>query len=137
MRLTRHMGRAVAGIVVASVLLMAAPQLWAGGRDSDASRMQAKKVAVGSSESDSLSPPNDQVDWRYFKLDERKTVKVSVSGASEKADVELALTTATGSTIEKATATRGSATVEATLDPGIYYFSVSAKGSTTYTADVR
>ena len=138
MRLTRRMGRAVAGIVVAaSVLLMAAPQLLAGGRDSDASRMQAKKVEVGSSESDSLSPPNDQVDWRYFKLDERSSVDISVSGASEKAGVELKLTTATGSVIDQATATRGAATVEATLDPGIYYFSVSAKGSTKYSVDIR
>jgi hypothetical protein len=138
MRRTRRIGKIVAGIVaVGAVLILSSPQLLAGGRDSDASRMQAKKVELGSTENDSLSPPNDQVDWRYFKLDARKSVEVSISGASDNANVEIALTTATGSKIDAATASRGSATVKTTLDPGIYYFSVSAKRSTKYTASVR
>ncbi|MGM0556184.1 MAG: hypothetical protein ACQEVA_07380 [Myxococcota bacterium] len=138
MRRTRRIGRIVAGIIaVGAVLTMSSPLLLAGGRDSDASRMQARQIEVGSSENDSLSPPDDQIDWRYFKLDERKSVEVSISGAADKAGLEVSLTTATGSKIDSKSASRGSATVEATLDPGIYYFSVSAKGSTKYTASVR
>jgi hypothetical protein len=135
---TRRAGTFIAGVLTTIALLMlASPQLLASGRDSDGSRMQAKRVDVGASESDSLSPPNDQADWRYFKLDARKSVDISVSGVAEKANVELVLTTATGSNIEATTASRGSASLKATLDPGIYYFSVSAKGSTKYTVEVR
>lgn len=132
------MGRFVVGITVAIALcMMSVPQLLAGGRDSDASRMQARKIDVGTSESDSLSPPDDQIDWRYFKLDERKSVTVTVSGAAENATMKLELTTATGSKLDEVGTSRGTATLKVTLDPGIYYFSVSAKRSTSYDVTVK
>lgn len=124
-------------LTVGAAVLLCAPQILAGGRDSDASRMQARKIDVGASESDSLNPPKDRVDWRYFKLGERRSVEVSVSGADESASMTVELTTATGTEIDSTSATRGNATLEKTLDPGIYYFSVSAKRSTTYSVQVR
>ena len=118
-----------------ALVLVAGPG-WAEGRDSDGSRMQARKVKVGASESDSLSPPSDKADWRYFKLDSTKSVTISVNASVDKATISVSMTSATGKSIVSSRATGSPVTVQKELDPGIYYFSVESNHATDYTVQI-
>lgn len=128
--------RSAPAICVVMVTLLVAGQLWAKGRDSDASRMQAREIAVGASDNDSLAPPSDATDWRYFKLDSKRKVTVSVNPTSDKATVSVAMTTATGESLASSQSTGRPVTVSEELDPGIYYFSVESNRATDYTVRV-
>jgi hypothetical protein len=121
-----------AALLVASTLLLAASEADGRGRDSDGSRMQARKVSLGSKHSDSLSPPDDRVDWRYFKLDEARSVTVSLRASPEDVPVGLVVTSATGSKLGSETSSNGKAAVSRSLQPGLYYVGVSSKKAAKY-----
>lgn len=102
----------------------------ARSRDADASRMQARKVAFPSSHSDSLAPPEDRVDWTYFKLSQSSRVSISVEFDTPNVGGRLILAGATGR--ERASAADENARLNESLEPGVYYVSVSSSKPTSY-----
>ncbi len=101
-------------------------------RDADTSRMQARQVEVGSVHTDRLSAPDDVVDWRIVRLDERGTLRLELTVQTSERSAKLALTNATGEELETVEAGSESATIERRLDAGIYYISVSSSQSLEY-----
>ena len=106
--------------------------LGAKSRDSDGSRMQARKIEFPSTHKDALSPPDDAVDWRYFKLGAPRRADLSVTFGGAGAGGRLALTTATGRELAVADQASKKATVSEKLEPGVYYVSVQTKKATGY-----
>jgi hypothetical protein len=127
-----------AAIVGCSALLFVAPaDLGAKSRDSDSSRMQARKIDFPSKHSDSLQPPDDLVDWRYFQLGAPTEVSLRAKFDADDSDATIGLTGATGQEIASAQAKDNSATIVQDLDPGVYYIRVQAQAKTTYKLAVR
>jgi hypothetical protein len=120
-----------------SLLLGAPVELDAKSRDSDASRMQARKIDAPSSHTDSLNPPDDRVDWRYFKLSEAARVSLSVKFDSDVRGGELGLAGATGPEMATVRVEQRSATIDQRLDPGVYYVRVQAETKAGYRIAVR
>jgi hypothetical protein len=118
------------------LLMCIATPLGAHARDADGSRMQASEVALGKSVSDSLSPPRDSVDWRYFRLKSGSDVSIEVSGSRD-VRVKIQLTTATGKMVAETTTAEGKGRLSQKLDPGLYYVSVSAPAATEYKLTIR
>ena len=110
---------------------------FAEARDADGSRMQARSMMLGSSQSDSLAPPRDGVDWRSFKVSGAKAIKISLSHTPASASLSLSLTDARGTSVASASSSAGKVTLAKTLQPGIYYLSVSARARADYTLRVE
>ncbi len=121
---------ALAGLLAPSVLE-------ANSRDSDGSRMQARKIAFPSSHTDSLDPPDDRADWRYFKLTEQTDVKVTATFAGAAAGATLRLMDAGGDELAGASAQGGEAALSKQVDAGVYYISVEASSETDYSLSLR
>lgn len=126
-----------AAMVLGLVLLAMPMQLGAMGRDADGSRMQARELALGGTDSDTLSPPSDAVDWRYLRLSDGHRLVVEVSVSPSSVPVSVQLTSAVGDRIASATSSKGKATLSTQLDPGLYYVSVSASAAARYTISLR
>lgn len=126
------------GLLVCMVVIggFASP-LQARSRDSDASRMQARKIDFPAEHTDKLSPPDDRIDWTYFKLAEARTVTVQVDFDNPAASGKLSLTAATGVEIASSALDAGKARLSRKLDPGVYYVSVQASAASAYTLSVR
>ncbi|MFW5966821.1 MAG: hypothetical protein ACOCV2_04845 [Persicimonas sp.] len=129
-------GQPTRGLILAllAAFFVGAPlaPLEAKSRDSDESRMQAREVEFPSEHSDDLDPPDDEVDWRYFKLDEQSNVEIELSFESDDVGGELKLVGATGDELDSVDVTDGEATLSESLDPGVYYVSVEADAKTPY-----
>lgn len=110
--------------------------LEAKSRDSDESRMQAREVEFPSEHSDDLDPPDDEVDWRYFKLDEQSEASLELSFESDEVDGTLTLVGATGDELASRDVSDGKATLSESLDPGVYYLSVEADSKTSYSLSI-
>jgi hypothetical protein len=141
MQLTANSTRATvvwAAVIGCLAVLLSGPvEVGAKSRDSDASRMQARKVVFPSTHSDSLDPPTDRVDWRYFKLSEASRVSMRATFGTADSGAEIGLTGATGQEIASARADQNSATISQKLDPGVYYVRIQAQTKTTYKLAVR
>lgn len=124
------------GLGSAAVSLLPA-DLDAKNRDSDASRMQARKIAFPSSLSDSLAPPADRVDWAYFKLSNAARVSIGVEFAKASIGGRLSLASATGRELASSTEADGKARVRKSLAPGIYYVSVESSKAASYKLSVE
>ncbi|MFU8803717.1 MAG: hypothetical protein ACNA8W_07915 [Bradymonadaceae bacterium] len=109
----------------------------AQNRDPDGTRMQARKVNVGSTQSATLSPPQDAVDWRYIQLKEGAEVSIEVSSEPASVPVRLVLTSATGDELASASSQGGRVKVTQRLDSGIYYFSIGSSNDVSYRVSVR
>lgn len=106
-------------------------------RDPDGSRMQARSIKVGATESDSLSPPKDSVDWRYVRLGSPKVLNLKVSSKPSSTRVRVTLTDSVGKNLQVATSSEGSLSISERIDPGLYYISVSANAPVRYSLSVR
>lgn len=122
-------------IAIMLALCVAAPVM-AHQRDPDGSRMQASEIDLGKTVSDSLSPPRDSVDWRYFRLKAGSNVSIDISGNRD-VRIRVQLTTATGKSVAEMTTSEGKGRLTQKLAPGLYYVSVSAPASTDYRLTIR
>ncbi len=114
-----------------------AMNLAAQPRDSDGTRMQAQKVALGTTHKDTLSPPADSADWRYVQIE--KATKLTVSVSSEPADknVTVSLTTATGTDLAQSSSSNGRLEITRQLDPGIYYINIQSGSPVSYRMSIQ
>lgn len=126
----------IVGAVALALLIPVAP-LAAFGRDTDGSRMQARPMALDSSVSDRLAPPNDAVDWRYLRLSDARDVTLTVDAVPPSVSVEVNITNAMGKSIARGRTADGKFTTRRRLDPGLYYISVSASRPASYQLSVR
>ncbi|QDG49902.1 T9SS type A sorting domain-containing protein [Persicimonas caeni] len=124
-------------VALIGTLGMLPADLDAKSRDSDASRMQARKIGFPSNQSDSLKPPADRVDWSYFKLTEKARVSLTVEFSKAEVGGRVVLTSATGRELAASSQSGSKASLSASLAPGIYYVSVSASKAASYTLSVR
>jgi hypothetical protein len=83
-----------------------------------------------------LSPPDDEVDWRYIKIEETRTVAFSLQVEPEEKDTTLTLTRATGDELAEVSTDSGSAEIETELQPGLYYTKISASSAISYTLTI-
>lgn len=107
------------------------------GRDADGSRMQARPLTPGSSENDRLSPPNDAVDWRYFRLSSSADVTITVETTPGTLSVDVTLTDAMGKSISRGKTAGGTYTSRRRMDPGLYYLAISAARPVAYRVGIR
>jgi len=105
-------------------------------RDSDESRLGATEHPLGTSAEGELAPPEDDVDWRYIKVEEPRTIAFSLEVEPEGKDTTLTLTRATGDELEEVAADTGSAEIETELQPGLYYIQISASSAIEYTLTI-
>ena len=117
-------------------LLIASPAL-AESRDADGSRLQARSIALGSTQRDTLSPPRDNTDWLSFKVPAGANVTISLNHKPETASVQLSLTDARGQSVASSTSQRGAASLRQRLEPGIYYLSISSNTNVSYSVTVQ
>ena len=113
-----------------------ATQVMASARDADGARVQARSIALGSSQSDTLMPPRDRVDWRSFKVERGGGVTVAITHPNG-VSVSVALSNSRGETLATATSSKGRASLSRTLEPGIYFVSVSSTQKARYEIAVR
>ena len=113
-------------LFVAGSVMGGTTHVEANARDADGSRMQARAIKLGTTQRDTLRPPSDRVDWRSVKLSKATRLSVTVSHKGDNA-VQLRLTDSRGQAKGSATSRKGRGAVSASLEPGIYYISVSAK----------
>lgn len=118
------------------VLFLASP-VWSQERDSDGTRMQARRVVVGSTFQDSLSPPQDRADWRMIRLEEGQVVAIRLEVKTKGAQARLTLTGATGDRIEAGDASAQAASISRKLEAGIYYISVESGQALRYELAIR
>lgn len=130
---TRLVISALAGLFV---LFLALP-VWSQGRDSDGTRMQARRVEVGSTFKDSLSPPEDRADWRMIRLEEGRTIAIELAVTTKGAQARLTLTGATGDRIETEVARVKPASISKVLEAGIYYIAVESSEALDYELSIR
>lgn len=130
-------GRRSLGLASILLCLCFVTDVMAQIRDPDGTRMQARPMRVGSSQSQSLTPPHDVVDWRYIKLERPTEITIEVSGQPENAALRVVLTSATGDELSSVVARAGSATIKRSLEAGIYYVSVGSTQSASYRISVR
>lgn len=119
------------------VLMVVSPSALAQGRDADGTRMQARPISLGTTQTDSLSPPDDRADWRLLRLDEVHQLRldVSLSGGNS---LTLTLTTSSGDPIATSRATENdAASINQRLEPGIYYISVQSSDALRYRLELR
>lgn len=122
-------------VVIAA--MMAPATLYGSGRDSDGSRMQARPIALGSSNNDRLSPPADPVDWRYVRLANAHNLRVSVTTQPASATATVTLTDAMGKSLVRGQTSGGTFETRRQLDPGLYYIAVAASRPLQYTISVQ
>lgn len=127
----RIFSSASAAAITAMVILLAMPVM-AQDRDSDGSRMQARPAALGQTYDDDLSPPSDSADWRMIRLEDRTTITLRLSPRPADATATLILTGSTGNELASERTGRSAATIESTLDAGIYYVAVESSQSLRY-----
>lgn len=127
----------VAALILSLAGLLAPSVLEANTRDSDGSRMQARKIAFPSSHQDSLDPPDDRADWRYFKLTEEASVTMKATFAESPAGAKLRLMDASGDELAATSAQGGKAELSKRVDAGVYYLSVEASSKTDYSLSLR
>lgn len=106
-------------------------------RDPDGTRMQARRVAVGTTHKDTLAPPSDAADWRYVRLASTADLTIEVSHEPASQRVQVTLTTATGDELTSASSQGGRLKLTRNLDPGIYYISIQASGAVSYRMSIR
>ena len=123
----------VAGLAIALIALPA----WSQSRDSDGTRMQARHVDVGSTHSDSLSPPEDRADWRMIRLGESTDLELKLTVRNSDKQATLTLTGASGDRIEQQSAGKSSASITRTLDAGIYYIAVESSETLRYELSIK
>lgn len=132
-----RIGRAVLTAAIVGATLGVAAQGFAGARDADGSRMQARSMKVGSTQRDSLMPPRDRVDWRSFKLSQGKGVSIAINHKPPKAAVAVRLTDSRGQELGVARTRGGRAVLTRRLEPGIYYISVSSRARVSYSLSLK
>lgn len=130
-------GRRLPGLVCVLLCLCFVSEVSAQHRDPDGTRMQARQMSVGSTQSQSLTPPHDVVDWRYIKLERSMEITIEVSSQPENVGIRLVLTSATGDELATVMTRAGSGTIKRSLDAGIYYISVGSSQSASYRISVR
>lgn len=125
-------------IVLACLTTLAfATTAYANGRDPDGSRMQARPIAMGATAEDRLSPPGDSIDWRYVRLADAADVTFTLAATPSNVTLRFTLTDARGNAVIRESSSRGALTVRRSLDPGLYYLSVSAGAAASYKLTVR
>lgn len=128
------------GVVVLLVVLFGAAGILvpdgSTARDSDDSRLGATKHPLGTSADGELSPPDDDVDWRYIEVEEAQTIAVSLQVEPDEKDTTLTLTRATGDKLEEVSTESGSAEIETELQPGLYYTKISSTSAISYTLTI-
>lgn len=134
---TKRVSPSARALVASMVLVGLGWPSSASARDADANRMQAQRLELDEPVADSLDPPEDAADWRYFKLVEARVVTVQVTGASADASLRVTLTSATGDSLKESEVPGSGAPIEASLDPGIYYVKVTAQAPTAYQVTLR
>ncbi len=134
----QSISRAVLSVLaIGALCVVGGAEVEANARDADGSRMQARAMKLGQTQKDTLMPPRDRVDWRSFKLDKAQSVSVSVKGKPASATVRVELTDSRGSSVQSTSFSGGSATLNADLEPGVYYVSVSASARVSYSISAR
>ena len=121
------------GLMVALIALPA----WSQSRDADGTRMQARHVEVGTTHSESLSPPEDRADWRMIRIGESTDLALSLTLRGSDVEATLTLTSATGDRLEQKTAGKDGASITRTLDAGIYYIAVESSDALRYTLSIK
>ena len=101
-------------------------------RDSDGTRLQARHVDVGTVHNDRLAPPQDEADWRMIQLEDDTNLALKLAVRPSDRSAQLTLTGATGDQLAAKTADEDSATIEMSLDAGIYYIAVESTQSLRY-----
>lgn len=114
-----------------------ARSLTAQPRDSDGTRMQAQKVALGTTLKDTLAPPSDSADWRYIQIEKATKLTISVSSEPAARNVTVSLTTATGSELSQTSSSNGRLEIARQLDPGIYYINIQSGGPVSYRMSIQ
>lgn len=109
----------------------------AWSRDSDGTRMQARKIDFGVTHDGRISPPNDIVDWRYVQVQEPVRFSMLVTSKPESVALTMRFTSATGEELASARSTNGRLAFSQALQPGIYYFSLSADEPLGYQVSIR
>lgn len=101
-------------------------------RDTDGSRLGAEEHALGETDVDSLSPPDDAADWRYVEIESDHTIVVTVEKRAAETELEVALTKATGDELETTSSTDERMALERSVAPGLYYVSVASDEAVDY-----
>lgn len=133
MRSARWIVSVLAGFFVVLLVFPA----WSQERDADGTRMQARRVEVGSTFQDSLSPPQDRADWRMIRLVEGRTIVIRLEVKTKGAKAQLTLTGATGDRIERKGAGEQGASISKMLEAGIYYIAVESSEALSYELSIR
>lgn len=134
MKRTRLM---IACALVATTALVGVEDAGAFGRDADGSRMQARSAELGSSYTDTLSPPGDSVDWRYVRISSAAVVTATVRCDPSSSSARITMTDSVGKTIARSSTRDGTGSIKKRLDPGLYYISVSSDANLRYTFSLR
>ncbi len=130
--ISRWIGASIVVAGLACLLMPAEPD----ARDADESRLGAEEHPLGTSHNGDLAPPDDEVDWRYIKVEQAETVSFSLAVSPEKKAGTLTLTRATGDELDQAETDEGSVEFDSKLSPGLYYVKVAASAKIDYTLSI-
>lgn len=128
--------RLAQALAAACVLVGLVGAVSAAGRDADGSRMQARALAIGQAATDSLAPPDDRIDWKYFQVAKRRGVRISVRSLDEGRSVSVSLYSAAGDEIARTSAGPSGASLSRDLAPGVYYLGLQASAGVRYRVQV-
>ena len=130
------MQRRAIAMLVALLGLTWSGQTMGKGRDADGSRMQAREQKLGASATDRLAPPGDAVDWRYVRVTKDQDLEIRLTTKGDRA-ARVQVTNAVGKPIMEGATQKGQLTLTRRVDPGLYYFAVSATAPVEYSISVR
>lgn len=128
--------RAVSSLIVGGVLLASLGAV-AYARDADGSRLAARNVGLGTTSSDTLTPPSDSVDWRAIKLTAPKGVNFGLQIKPSGATATVSVVDSRGAQVAQASTSKGVASLTKKLGAGVYYISVSSNDRVAYRLSVR
>jgi hypothetical protein len=109
-------------------------EAWAS--ETDDSRLGAKRIEIGASQQDAVSPPDDPVDWRYFELEAESSLTISLKRRKGEGTLRMTLAKATGEDVDRVDAPEGQASLELTLAPGLYYIKLTANAAASYSLTI-
>jgi hypothetical protein len=131
----RHSGcRGGLWALLAAVLIWgaASPDAQARPRkDLDGQRTGAHAIKLDKADKDKLSPPHDEVDWSYLKLQRGGTLVVRVEADGP---VKIQITDASGKDLKSEEGAAG-ATASLKAEAGIYYIAVSSTTKVRYSLE--
>lgn len=128
-------GWSILGVVCVALGIGAwSAEAWAS--ETDDSRLGAKRIEIGASQQDTVSPPDDPVDWRYLELETESSVTIELKRRKGEGTLRMTLEKATGEDVDRVDAPEGKASLELTLAPGLYYIKLTADAAASYSLTI-